>query len=89
MAIRNTIFADDHDTTAPATVEGPTKPTLLRVTLANGKTMEVARPRIIRSKRLDTMTLSREVVRSLGRLEARNRDIGKIKARQLKLDLKK
>jgi hypothetical protein len=59
----------------------------LRVRLSDGQLVEVSRPRIVRTRRLDGLTLNRDVVRALGRLEARNRDLGKPRAYQLKLDV--
>ncbi len=59
----------------------------LRVKLSDGQLVEVSRPRIVRTRRLAALTLNRDVVRALGRLEARNRDLGKTNTQQLKLDL--
>lgn len=64
----------------------PQQPEMITVRLADGRTLDVKRPKIIRSHRVDSMRLSPGVVRALGRLEARKRDLAR-KNRQLRLDL--
>lgn len=84
------VYDDNPDTRMfrqPHALKKRGEPKMLKVKLANGKSMEVRRPTIIRTKRLDGLTLNREVVRALGRLEARNRDFRKSNAHQLRLKI--
>lgn len=89
MAIKAPFEFDDDDRSRDrgrSVIGVPRGPERLRVKFSSGETMEIERPRIVRTRRLDGLTLNRDVVRALGRLEARNRALGG-KNRQLPLDL--